>query len=110
MSRERKSVTAALGWVDSDHLVTNPTINRSVYQGRPTDDKILLDWSPEERERAMAFTHTDPWRIMRMQGEFVEGFDALAELGPAISIFGSARVRSGNSVLRRGPRNRAQTC
>ena len=95
MSRERKSVTAALGWVDSDHLVTNPTINRSIYQGRPTDDKILLDWSPEERERAMAFTHTDPWRIMRMQGEFVEGFDALAELGPAISIFGSARVSRG---------------
>ena len=66
---------------------TLPTINRSVYQGRPTDDKILLDWSPEDRELAAAFTHTDPWRIMRMQGEFVEGFDALAEIGPAISIF-----------------------
>lgn len=92
MARESKKVSAALGWVESDHLVSNPTINRSVYQGRPTDDKILLNWSREDRELAAAFTHTDPWRIMRMQGEFVEGFDALAELGPAISIFGSARV------------------
>ncbi len=92
MARKQSHVTGALGWVESDHLVSNPTINRSVYQGRPTDDEILLDWGPEDRERAAAFTHTDPWRIMRMQGELVEGFDALAELGPAISIFGSARI------------------
>lgn len=92
MARETKKVTAALGWVDSDHLVANPTINRSVYQGRPPDDKLLLDWSREDRELAAAFTHTDPWRILRMQGEFVEGFDALADIGPAISIFGSARI------------------
>ncbi|MFP7696564.1 TIGR00730 family Rossman fold protein [Trueperella sp. LYQ143] len=39
-----------------------------------------------------SFIHSDPWRIMRIQAEFVEGFDALAELGPAISIFGSARL------------------
>jgi uncharacterized protein (TIGR00730 family) len=100
MSREPKNVNAALGWVDSDHLISNPTINRSVYQGRPTDDNILLNWSPEEREQAAAFTHTDPWRIMRMQGEFVEGFDALAELGPAISIFGSARVGRDSSYFK----------
>lgn len=36
--------------------------------------------------------HTDPWRVMRIQSEFVEGFGALAELGPAISVFGSART------------------
>src|SRR5699024_705355 len=34
-----------------------------------------------------------PWRVMRIQFEFVEGFGALAELGPAISISGSARLR-----------------
>jgi uncharacterized protein (TIGR00730 family) len=38
------------------------------------------------------FTHTDPWRVFRIMGEFVEGFDTLAELGPAVSIFGSARI------------------
>jgi len=37
--------------------------------------------------------HTDPWRVLRIQSEFVEGFGTLAELGPAISVFGSARTR-----------------
>ncbi|GAB2445816.1 TIGR00730 family Rossman fold protein [Nocardioides hungaricus] len=36
--------------------------------------------------------HTDPWRVLRMQAELVEGFGALAELGPAIAVFGSARL------------------
>ena len=40
-----------------------------------------------------AWVHSDPWRVLRIQSEFVEGFGALAELGPAISIFGSARLR-----------------
>ncbi len=35
--------------------------------------------------------HGDPWRVLRIQSEFVEGFGALAEIGPAISVFGSAR-------------------
>ena len=37
-------------------------------------------------------THTDYWRVLRIQAEFVEGFGALAELGPAIGVFGSART------------------
>lgn len=39
------------------------------------------------------FVHEDPWRVMRIQAEFVEGFGALADLGPAISVFGSARTK-----------------
>ncbi|WP_395858492.1 TIGR00730 family Rossman fold protein [Arthrobacter echini] len=50
-------------------------------------DSILLD-----DHGSGAFTHTDPWRVLRIQSEFVEGFGALAELGPAISVFGSART------------------
>src|SRR5262249_43220775 len=38
-----------------------------------------------------AFTHTDAWRVLRIQGEFVSGINALAEVGAAVSIFGSAR-------------------
>ena len=38
------------------------------------------------------WVHTDPWRVLRIQAEFVEGFGALAELGPAIAVFGSART------------------
>ena len=36
--------------------------------------------------------HMDPWRVLRIQSEFVDGFGALAEIGPAVSIFGSART------------------
>ena len=64
--------------------------------------------APERRHLATAdqhllestradFIHTDTWRALRIQSEFVKGFDALAELGPAVSVFGSARV---------GPRHR----
>jgi uncharacterized protein (TIGR00730 family) len=42
-----------------------------------------------------AFLDTDPWRVLRIQGEFVEGFNALAGLGPAVTVFGSARTRPG---------------
>ncbi len=39
--------------------------------------------------------HEDPWRVLRIQSEFVEGFGALAEIGTAISVFGSARTEPG---------------
>ena len=42
--------------------------------------------------------HTDPWRVLRIQSEFVEGFGALAELGPAVSVFGSARTRPDHPI------------
>jgi len=52
-----------------------------------TTDQNLLDTAgPGD------WVHTDPWRVLRIQSEFVEGFGALAELGPAVSVFGSART------------------
>ncbi len=42
--------------------------------------------------KAPEWVDLDPWRVLRIQSEFVEGFEALAELGPAISVFGSART------------------
>lgn len=56
---------------------------------RETEDERLLQREPVEE---VEFLHTDPWRVFRIMGEFVEGFDTLADLGPAISMFGSARV------------------
>jgi len=53
-----------------------------------TQDEQLL-----ESPRADEFTHTDPWRVFRIMGEFVEGFDDMASLNRAISIFGSARSK-----------------
>ena len=52
-----------------------------------TTDQRLLD-----SRGSSDWVHTDPWRVLRIQSEFVEGFGALAELGPAISVFGSART------------------
>jgi uncharacterized protein (TIGR00730 family) len=59
---------------------------------KATEDQKLL----RSREPAPAFQETDTWRTLRIMGEFVEGFDALADVGPAISIFGSARVGRRN--------------
>ena len=59
-----------------------------------TEDEKLL--RPEPRGRP-AFVDTDPWRSLRILSEFVEGFDALAGLGPAVTVFGSARVAEGAS-------------
>lgn len=42
------------------------------------------------------FTTQDPWRVLRIQGEIVEGFDALSKIGPAAAIFGSARFTEAN--------------
>jgi hypothetical protein len=55
-----------------------------------TTDQRLLD-----RRGPADWVHTDPWRVLRIQAEFVEGFGLLAELGPAVSIFGSARTARG---------------
>src|ERR1700731_1533713 len=56
---------------------------------RQFDDRKLL----ERPEAAPDFLDSDPWRVLRIQAEFVSGFDALANLGPAVTFFGSARVR-----------------
>lgn len=65
---------------------------------RETADQTLLSWSEEDRQSAAAFTHSDPWRVLRIMGEFIAGFDALAEVGPGISVFGSARILEGDPV------------
>lgn len=44
------------------------------------------------RTRDTEFIHTDPWRALRILGEFVDGFDALARVGHCVSVFGSARA------------------
>ncbi|WP_417216280.1 TIGR00730 family Rossman fold protein [Arthrobacter sp.] len=56
-------------------------------------DQQLLESGPDGED----FTHTDPWRVLRIQSEFVEGFGTLADLGPAISVFGSARTERGSA-------------
>jgi uncharacterized protein (TIGR00730 family) len=59
---------------------------------RGTEDQRLLRTGGP----AVAFQDTDTWRTLRILGEFIEGFDALADIGPAVSIFGSARIGRRN--------------
>jgi len=55
--------------------------------GTTTDQRLL------DRRNGSDWVHTDPWRVLRIQAEFVEGFGLLAELPRAVSVFGSARTK-----------------
>jgi uncharacterized protein (TIGR00730 family) len=55
--------------------------------GATQDEQLLESPRPDE------FTHTDPWRVFRIMGEFVEGFDELASVSRAVAVFGSARTK-----------------
>ena len=60
-------------------------------KGTSTTDQRLLDSrGPSD------WVHTDPWRVLRIQAEFVEGFGALAGLPRAVTVFGSARTKPGS--------------
>ncbi|MFC9221193.1 LOG family protein [Streptomyces hygroscopicus] len=76
-----------------------PVVRRR-HQMRPgTTDQRLLD-----TQGATHWVHEDPFRVMRIQSEFVEGFGTLAELGRAISVFGSARTPEGSPEYEAGVR------
>ncbi|WP_420497399.1 TIGR00730 family Rossman fold protein [Parafrankia sp. FMc2] len=62
------------------------TARRGQVQASTTDQRLLGTRSPA------SFVHSDPWRVLRIQSEFVEGFGLLADLPPAVTVFGSARV------------------
>jgi uncharacterized protein (TIGR00730 family) len=64
-----------------------------------TTDQRLLDW-----RGSGDWLHTDPWRVLRIQAEFVEGFGLLAELGRAVAVFGSARTPPGSVEYQRAER------
>ncbi len=61
-------------------------LRRGQIPATTTDQRLLSS------DGGADWLHGDPWRVMRIQSEFVEGFGALAEIGPAVSVFGSARV------------------
>jgi uncharacterized protein (TIGR00730 family) len=67
-------------------------MRRKQVDGSTTDQRLLDSRGPTD------WVHTDPWRVMRIQAEFVEGFGTLAELGPAIACFGSARTMPDDPV------------
>ncbi|WP_250505324.1 TIGR00730 family Rossman fold protein [Bowdeniella massiliensis] len=74
-----------------------PVMLRGRMVPEETTDARLLDPAQD-----IDWLHSDPWRVMRIQSEFVEGFGALAELGPAVSVFGSARTPQGTAEYELG--------
>ncbi len=62
------------------------TLRRGAVGSGTTDQRLLDSRGPSD------WVHTDPWRVLRIQSEFVEGFGQLAELPRAVSVFGSART------------------
>ncbi|MCV0404219.1 MAG: TIGR00730 family Rossman fold protein [Chloroflexi bacterium] len=77
---------------EPEHRRGAVVVRGSSRANRRTEDQKLL----RARAATPAFQDTDTWRTLRIVGEFVEGFDALAEVGPAVSIFGSARIGRRN--------------
>ncbi|HLT84341.1 MAG TPA: TIGR00730 family Rossman fold protein [Phototrophicaceae bacterium] len=74
---------------DADVYRKGPvTLRGDQIPGETSDERLLAKGGDSD------WVHSDPWRVMRIQSEFVEGFGALAELGPAISVFGSARSKA----------------
>ena len=63
-------------------------VDTSIRDAATTEDEKLLQQPTVETD----FTRSDPWRVMRIMGEFIEGFDTLASVERGVSIFGSART------------------
>jgi uncharacterized protein (TIGR00730 family) len=85
-SRETVSDGRTVGEPDGTYT-RGPMIMRGPMIPPDTTTGNLL-----KRGQPAEWRHSDAWRVLRIQSEFVDGFDALAELGPAVTVFGSARV------------------
>ncbi len=79
-----------MGWRDENGRPSRfkgpVRLRRDQVEATTTDQRLLDSRGPHD------WVHTDPWRVLRIQAEFVEGFGQLAELGSAVAVFGSART------------------
>lgn len=86
------------GATEDERLLTRPVQPLiSPSEGVPQEQQ-RVDEHALERALHFDFTITDPWRVMRIMSEFVNGFDALASIPPCVTIFGSARILPDDSV------------
>lgn len=91
--------TSAANWATGVGYQRGPVVLRGAQIPSTTHDQRLLDTG-----QRTDWLHTDPWRVLRIQAEFVEGFGALAEVGRAISVFGSSRAARGSRWYEMGER------
>lgn len=99
----RRRVDPAAGDIDvppfSETYHRGPVILRGQMIPQDSTTANLL-----KAEQSTDWLHMDPWRVLRIQAEFVDGFGALAELGPAVSVFGSARTQRSDPAYRAAQR------
>ena len=81
---------------DRTHRKGPVVLRRQAVPATTSDQNLLARGGPAE------WVHADPWRVMRIQSEFVEGFGALAEVGDAVSVFGSARTKPDSPIYAQG--------
>ncbi|GAB20868.1 hypothetical protein GOEFS_132_00990 [Gordonia effusa NBRC 100432] len=77
-------------------------VRRTADQLAMTTDRRLLDASQRTAEARAQRAQKDPWRVLRIQSEFVAGFDALRDIGEAVTVFGSARIQPGTELYQLG--------
>ncbi|HEX8071171.1 MAG TPA: TIGR00730 family Rossman fold protein [Pyrinomonadaceae bacterium] len=84
-------------------MAKTETEEQAAAGGRVTQDEQLL-----ESPRLDEFRHTDTWRVFRIMGEFVEGFDELATVTRGVSLFGSARTPAASEYYAAAQETAAQ--
>jgi uncharacterized protein (TIGR00730 family) len=75
--------------------VTNRPYRHVEDKKPPTEDEQLLESPPPQRPEQL-FLKSDSWRVLRIMGEFVWGFDNLSDVSDGVTIFGSARIQPGD--------------
>lgn len=94
MSKKKPAKKAA---TRGDQTLRGPMLIRTKGEQTSTYDQRLLELNADHD-----WLHADPWRVLRIQSEFVTGFDALAEMPPAVTVFGSARTKEGEPYYELG--------
>lgn len=81
---------------EDERLLSRPTMPLISPTEPLPHEQASRDDHAFERALNFDFTVTDPWRVLRIMSEFVNGFDALAHIPASVTIFGSARIQAGD--------------
>ena len=86
---------------DNEEGGTEQVVPPPPYSKETEDERFLQSTVAELQERGLFRTGKESWRVFRIMGEFVEGFDELGSLGRCVSVFGSARLTPADPAYER---------